>query len=186
MLDAFKRTYKGKDNYNIKRFILAHQILLSMEGIPAIYIQNLVGSRNDYKKVETTNAFRSINRRNWDSNELLSLLKKDSINKKVYLSILKLIKIRKKQKAFHPNATQFTLQLHKNLFGIWRQSIDKSQSIFCINNLSKYKKTFSLLDINLISTNNWYDLLTKKRIHNISSNITLTSYQSIWLSNIKN
>ena len=102
MLDAFKRTYKGKDNYNIKRFILAHQILLSMEGIPAIYIQNLVGSRNDYKKVETTNAFRSINRRNWDSNELLSLLKKDSINKKVYLSILKLIKIRKSKKHFTP------------------------------------------------------------------------------------
>ena len=82
------------------------------------------------------------------------------------------------------------LNLHFNLiiifFGIWRQSIDKSQSIFCISNLSKYKKTFSLLDINLISTNKWYDLLTKKRVKNISSNFTLTSYQSIWLSNIKN
>ena len=140
LIDAFKETYSGKDNLVLKRFILAHQILFSMEGIPAIYIQNLVGSKNDLKKLEITKSFRSVNRRNWDFDELSKLLKKKSINSKVYLSLISLVKLRKKQPAFHPNATQFTLQLEKNIFGIWRQSIDRSQSIFCISNLSKKKK----------------------------------------------
>ena len=113
----------------------------------------------------------------------MKLLNKNSINKKIYLAITKLIKIRGNQKAFHPNATQFTLQLPQNLFGIWRQSLDRSQSIFCINNLSGRKQTFSLLDINLISTNKWYDLLTKKSVKDLTSNITLMPYQSVWLTN---
>ena len=36
----------------MERFILAHTILFSMEGIPAIYIQNYLGSKNDNAKVK--------------------------------------------------------------------------------------------------------------------------------------
>ena len=99
--------------------------------------------------------------------------------------MINLVKLRKKQPAFHPNATQFTLQLEKNIFGIWRQSIDRSQSIFCISNLSKQKKKISLLDINLISTEKWYDILSKKKITEIEGNITLLPYQSMWITNKK-
>ena len=77
LIDAFKETYSGKDNLVLKRFILAHQILFSMEGIPAVYIQNLVGSKNDLKKLEITKSFRSVNRRNWDFDKLSKLLKKE-------------------------------------------------------------------------------------------------------------
>ena len=185
LLDAFKETYRGKDNFKIKRFILAHQILLSMEGIPAIYIQNLIGSKNDILKLKKTKNFRSINRKNWDLNTLLKLFEKKSINKKVYTEIIKLIKIRKKQPAFHPNATQFTLQLEKSLFGIWRQSIDRSQSIFCISNLSKFKKRIQLLEINLITNERWFEIISKKEIRDLSGTLTLSPYQSVWLSNKK-
>ncbi len=186
LLDAFKKTYKGKDNLKIKRFILAHEILLSMEGIPAIYIQNLLGSENDIKKLKKTNAYRSINRKNWDFIKLCGLLEKSSsMNKSIYSSIIKLIRLRKKQPAFHPNATQFTLQLQNYFFGVWRQSIDRSQSIFCISNLSKQKKEVSLLDINLISTDKWHDILTSKCIKDLSGKKILQPYQSIWLTNKK-
>ena len=186
MLDAFKKTYKGKDNLKTKRFVLAHEILLSMEGIPAIYIQNLLGSNNDLRKMKISKKFRSVNRKNWDYDDLLNKLNnRSSINSKIYTSIIRLVKIRKKQPAFHPNATQFTLQLKNDLFGIWRQSIDRSQSIFCISNLTKEKKNVSLLEINLISTNDWYDILTGKKIENLSGNFALNAYQSIWLTNKK-
>ena len=66
LLDAFKESYLGNDSFGIKRFILAHTILFSMEGIPAVYIQNLVGSKNDYTKVKKTGSNRSINRKNWE------------------------------------------------------------------------------------------------------------------------
>ena len=52
LLEAFKESYSGKDKLIFERFILAHIILFSMEGIPAIYIQNFLGSRNDNVKVK--------------------------------------------------------------------------------------------------------------------------------------
>ena len=64
--NALKETYFGKDSYEINRFILAHTILFSMEGIPAVYIQNLIGSSNDYIKVKKTGLNRAINRGNWE------------------------------------------------------------------------------------------------------------------------
>ncbi len=184
LLDAFSQTYDGKDSYKLKRFILSHEILFSMEGIPAVYIQNLVGSKNDIKKFKKTKSYRSINRKNWEFNNLIKKLKtSSSINSKIYKALLRLILLRKKQPAFHPNATQFTLQLEDHFFGIWRQSIDRSQSIFCVSNLTKYKKKFFLHDINLISTDKWFDILRKKRISKIDSEINLLPYQSIWITN---
>ena len=164
LLDAFKESYLGNDSFGIKRFILAHTILFSMEGIPAVYIQNLVGSKNDYTKVKKTGSNRSINRKNWEFKLLEEKLKnKKSINHKIFNLLKEIISIRKKQPAFHPNATQFTLQLEDDFFGIWRQSIDRSQSIFCVSNLTNSLKKISLLNINLISTNEWFDIISKKK-----------------------
>ena len=116
-------------------------------------------------KFKKTKSVRSVNRKNWDLNILTKKLEKSSsINSKIYSSLIKLIVLRKKQPAFHPNATQFTLQLDDFFFGIWRQSIDRSQSIFCVSNLEKSRKKLFLHDINLISTNNWFDLLKNKKI----------------------
>ena len=52
LLEALKECYNGKDKYIFDRFVLAHTILFSMEGIPAIYIQNFLGSKNDNIKVK--------------------------------------------------------------------------------------------------------------------------------------
>jgi sucrose phosphorylase len=183
LLDAFKSSYFGRDSFLLKRFILAHTILFSMEGIPAVYIQNLVGTANDYKKVKLTKSNRSINRKNWDLTNLEDKLKKKSINNKIYNCLIKMIKLRKKQAAFHPNATQFTLQLNNDFFGIWRQSIDRSQSIFCISNLTKNKKSISLLDINLIPTNEWFDIISQAKIKNINGGILFKPYQTYWITN---
>ena len=184
LLDAFKESYLGSDSFGIKRFILAHTILFSMEGIPAVYIQNLVGSKNDYNKVKKTGSNRSINRKNWEFNLLEEKLKKKkSINSKVFYFLKEIITIRKKQPAFHPNATQFTLQLDDDFFGIWRQSIDRSQSIFCVSNLTNSLKKISLLNINLISTNEWFDIISQKKIKNQKGNIIFKPYQTYWLTN---
>ncbi len=184
LLEALKECYNGKDKYIFDRFVLAHTILFSMEGIPAIYIQNFLGSKNDNIKVKKTNSFRSINRKNWNYDNLIKIINnKSTINNKILNSIKTLIVLRKKQIAFHPNATQFTLQLGDIFFGLWRQSIDRSQSIFCISNLTNKKQKISLLDINLISTNSWFDLLTKKKIKNIGDELFFKPYQTYWITN---
>ena len=94
------------------------------------------------------------------------------------------IKIRRRQKAFHPNATQYTLHpLNQSLFAFWRQSIYREQSIFCINNLSDHLQQLSLNDLNLYNTEDWYDLIGDRPIRNIYGNLLLKPYQSLWVTN---
>ena len=93
--------------------------------------------------------------------------------------------IRKKQPAFHPNAVQFTLHLGSNLYGIWRQSLDKKQSIFCISNLTDEVVNLSLLDLNLIGFDRWRDIITETDIDDITSEIELRPYQTMWLTNLQ-
>ncbi|MDC3091812.1 hypothetical protein OA848_05445, partial [Rickettsiales bacterium] len=186
LYDALKNSYFDKDNFGIKRFALAHIIMFAFEGIPAVYIQNLIGSNNDLEKVRETGINRAINRKNWEYEEIICLLKnKSSVNYEIYDLLNRIIILRKKQPAFHPNATQFTLQLGDNFFGLWRQSIDRSQSIFCISNLTKNKQKIPLFDINLISTDTWFDIFTKKKINTNLTDLSFDAYQTMWITNKK-
>lgn len=62
-MDALSRR-ESSDEERCARFILAHAILLSFPGVPAIYIQSILGSRNDYAGVEKLGYNRAINRKN--------------------------------------------------------------------------------------------------------------------------
>ena len=61
--------------------------------------------------------------------------------------------------------------------------MDRSQSVFSISNITHQPQQLSLLDINLISTEIWIDLLTGEKIHGIDGKIHLEPYQSVWISN---
>ncbi|APD86450.1 alpha-amylase [Alteromonas sp. Mex14] len=184
LFDALQGTIKGPDKYQVDRFICAHAIMLGMEGIPGIYIHSLLGTSNDYEKVANTGQNRSINRKRWHFDELEALLDSPfSQHHKVLTRISQLIRIRKAQPAFHPNATQFTLQLGNQIFGYWRQSLDRKQSIFCISNISDEEQTILLSDINLIGTDNWIDLITRDEIALSSGFLQMKPYQVLWISN---
>ena len=157
-----------------------------IEGIPAFYIHSLLGTRNDYERLESTKRNRTINRHRWQLEELNEILSDTSSqHMKVYSRLNKLIQIRKQQSAFHPNATQFTLHLGTELFGFWRQSMDRRQSIFCISNISNHAVTLPLLDINLISDESWYDLISEQEISSIDGSIEIASYQTYWITNVR-
>ena len=186
LLDAMKGTFKGIDHMQVERFIACHAIMLSLEGIPAFYIHSVLGTTNDYELMKKNSQNRSINRKSWDSNEIKKrLLDEKSINNQVYKSIINLIKIRKNQPAFHPNAIQFTFNLGKNFFGIWRQSLDKKQSIFSVTNVTNIFQYLDLTELNLIESENWWELINNLEIEDIKSIITLKAYQTVWISNFK-
>ena len=186
LLDAMKGTFKGIDHMQVERFIACHAIMLSLEGIPAFYIHSVLGTTNDYELMKKNSQNRSINRKSWDSNEIKKrLLDEKSINNQVYKSIINLIKIRKNQPAFHPNAIQFTFNLGKNFFGIWRQSLDKKQSIFSVTNVTNIFQYLDLTELNLIESEKWWDLINSKDIEDIKSTIALKAYQTVWISNLK-
>ena len=159
---------------------------MSLEGVPAFYIHSLLGTGNDYELYKKTNHNRSLNRHIYEEEFLYNeLSNKNSVTSKIYNSLSDLIKLRKNQKAFHPNAVQFTLHLGTDLYGIWRQSLDKKQSIFCITNITRNEKKFALIDINLIGFDSWFDLISGDLITDLSSSINLNPYQTVWITNMR-
>jgi len=184
LIDAFKGTAQGEDAYQVERMLSAHAIAIALEGIPAIYIHSFFATENDYEMLEQTEHNRDINRHKWQSNELSTVLKNsDSVNAKVLNGLNKLIALRKQQSAFHPNATQFTLHLPDELFGFWRQSLMRHQSIFVINNVTNQSQTLSLAQLNLIDMDDWKELISGQMITDLYGEFTLEPYQTLWITN---
>ena len=186
LFDALQGTKDGVDNNGLERFICAHAIMLALEGIPGIYIHSLVGTRNDYQRAENSGHNRAINRHQWDYSVLQSELENPQSNHhRVYNSLKSLFNIRCAQSAFHPNATQFTLHLGSQLFGFWRQSIDREQSIFCVSNISNQVQILQMSDLNLIDTEDWFDLISGEEFGESNQIIDLSPYQTVWITNLQ-
>ena len=187
LFDALKRTDFDKDGiFAVERYIAAHSILLALEGVPAIYFNSLFGTSNDQNAFMKTGIKRNINRFKWDFTDLNKKLKnKNSLENVIYSKIIKIISLRQKQIAFHPNATQYTLTLGNKLFGVWRQSIDRSQNIFAITNISSVVRELKLSKINLFENQLWFDLLKPDESLNNLKILKLKPFQTVWISNKK-
>ncbi len=184
LFDALQGTVNGPDKWQIQRFLSAHAIMLALEGIPAIYIHSLFATNNYQEGVELTKNNRTINRYKWNSNELGALLDNPQTHHaKIFTQLTALIKTRRKQPAFHPDATQFTLHLGDDIFGFWRQSPRRDQSIFCINNVTDKQVVIPLSSINLISLVTWVDLISGQAFEDLHKDLILEPYQSVWLTN---
>ncbi len=182
--DAMQGTHAGPDQWQIPRFLCAHAIMLSLEGVPALYIHSLLGTNNHYDGVKLSSQNRSINRYKWDYPELMEKLEDDKSHyHAVFTSLKELLKVRCSQSAFHPNATQFTLHLGDDIFGFWRQSPRRDQSIFCIHNISDQQITIPLSSINLISLDHWKDLVSGKQFTDLHEDLVLNPYDFVWLTN---
>jgi len=183
LIDALQETVRGADDLGLQRFVCAHAIMLALEGIPAIYIHSLVGTHNDHQRVENSGHNRAINRHQWDYTKLEeALADQNSSHYIIYNQLKQLLKIRRQQSAFHPNATQFTLHLGDQLFGFWRQSLDRQQSLFCISNISDQGQTLTLADINLIDNEQWHDLISGQPCSR-GNGIEMEPYQTVWITN---
>ena len=185
LFDALQGTTEGPDRWQLERFICAHAIMFALEGIPGIYIHSMLGTHNDHQRLELTNHNRNINRHKWSLEELEGKLDTLNSHHRIVLDAMtKLLKLRAKQAAFHPNAVQYTLHLGDQIFGFWRQSTDRQQSIFCIHNLSNQDVHIPISSINLVSTQAWSDLVTGDALTEGLDQLHLKPYQFVWLTNL--
>jgi len=131
-----------------------------------------------------TGEARSINRRKWDEKTLQDALNDAGKHHgKVFKELCRRIQIRKKQPAFHPNATQYTLQFGDKVFGVWRESLDRTQSVFAIHNVSDQPVSIPLVELSLAVTDQWCDLLSDSCVTETSQSIDLPPYGAVWISN---
>ncbi|MEM9969309.1 MAG: sugar phosphorylase [Pseudomonadota bacterium] len=182
--EALRETTKGPDTHHLARFLCSQTIPMSLEGIPAFYVHSLLATSNDLDSVKKRGMKRAINRHRWDYGDLRDQLARPaSIHARVLAGLRKRLEIRKRQAAFHPNATQFTLNTGDHrVFGIWRQSLDRQQSIFALHNVSDTTLRVPSSTLNLIADEEWTDLLTHEE--EIGSEIDLAPYQCRWITNM--
>ena len=185
LFDALKGTAQGEDEWQIERFLCSQTIMMALEGIPAFYLHSFLATPNDYAGVVQTGQNRAINRHQWNYPELEQKLQSPHSTTAIVLRELsRRIQIRRRQPAFHPNATQYTLHpMNTSLFAFWRQSIYREQSIFCINNLTARTQELQLSDLNLICIDPWRDLLSGQTLEDIHAQFLLQPYQCAWITN---
>ena len=95
-----------------------------------------------------------------------------------YKNITYLLNVRRKQKAFHPNASRLNLNFGTKIYGFKRISIDKKQTILCITNLSSKIQRVQLNK----AYHSWNNLIGSK-IEIKNKLLILKPFETIWLSN---
>ncbi|EKZ3560952.1 sugar phosphorylase [Listeria monocytogenes] len=152
-----------------KKIIAAHSILLTLQGVPAIYYHSLLGSKNDLVGYEESGINRRINREKLEKNQLVHELKTDTYRKTIFTSLKKLVQIRRNHTAFSPFATQEILDLGPDVFAIKRES--EKECIYGIINVTSHniRKTLAFSGTNLLTN------------QPVASELDLTAYEVVWI-----
>lgn len=170
-LDALNKQ-SSSDELRVKKFLLAHSILLTFQGVPAIYIQSMLGSRNDYAGVERTGMNRSINRQKYSFVGIEKELNEvGSLRNTIFTELTNIIQVRKEEKLFNPNTKMEVLDLNENVFAIKR--VDEEDSIVILHNLSNEKVICSF-------DGKYLNIITEE-VEEFNESISLDPYQYIWL-----
>lgn len=138
-VDAMK--VPGRDPLHADRFLASQAVALSLPGVPGVYIQSVLGTRNWIEGVAKTGMARTINRRKLLIEEIEQRLQPNDIGAKIFHPYIEMIRLRRKQPAFHPNADFSVLELDRRVFGIRREG--GGQVVLALVNLSDQPVTVS-------------------------------------------
>ncbi len=171
-LDALSAK-ESEDNERIARFILAHAVLLSFPGVPAVYIQSILGSRNDYDGVERLGYNRAINRKKYRAGEIDAELEDNkSLRHSIYHRLTQLIAVRRTEKAFHPDSQTIFETSGAHVFKIIRTA-DNGERITALFNFSNQQQNIHS-DIEI-----GRELIAGEDIR--STTLSLNPWQVMWI-----
>ncbi|MBE9506915.1 MAG: sugar phosphorylase [Chloroflexi bacterium] len=170
------------------RFLASQAIMLSLAGVPGIYVHSLFGSRSYPDGVERTGRYRSINREKFQRSQLeQALADPSSLRHRVFYPYLHLIHTRSSHQAFHPNGPQQVISVHPALFVVLRSAPDESESLLCIHNVSGDEQPFQInLDaLPLPHSDQVHDLIAEASFPVDGSgdlSLRVAPYQVLWLT----
>jgi len=184
LFDAFRDTHPSSSQWHIPMFLLSQVFALSFKGIPAIYVHSLFATPNDIVGVERTGATRSINRRKWDKGELEGLMANhESETGRVFHTLKRILGLRKKQRAFHPDASQKTYDFGNGTLCLERISVDGRDIIVALYNFTSEPQVISWQQLPE-TLFGWYDLLGDNEVSMDEVGLTLPAYANCWYKNV--
>ncbi len=127
-------------NFSVEKkariFIASQSIMLSMPGVPGIYIHSLLGSENWIEGVISTGENRSINREKLHIDSVQEeIANQTNLRYHVFHNYLQLLAARRKSSAFAPYTPMQVLPTGKEIFAFVRGESGKER-VLCIVNIS--------------------------------------------------
>jgi glycosidase len=182
--DALNDPAYPQSELDIQRFLASQAIMLSLAGVPGIYIHSLLGSRNCAECLETTGRARSINREKYALSKLeQELANPRNLKSRILTGYRHLLHIRKQQPAFHPATIQRVLRISPDVFATMRVN-QAGERLLCVTNVTteSFEIEIELSDYDLPRNTLWVDQLTGKSFPSGSLlEIGLAPYQHLWL-----
>ena len=163
---------------DLPAYVGAHALMMSFQGIPALYARSLLASPNNLALVQQTGRTRSINRGHWAMEELEPLLADEaSVHAQALAQIGRALRCRAEQPAFAPDADQRVYPSPPGAFLMIRES--RRQTLLVIASVRGEPQSLLLSGIGL-PTGEFEELLTGRRVR-VEDELTLAPYQAMWL-----
>ena len=167
----------------IKRILLLHGIILTIGGIPLIYLGDELGTLNDYTYVDSPEKegdSRWVHRSAFNWELAAQRTDSDRIPGKVYLGILKLIQIRQRNRAFTRTDTKIIDPDNDRIFGYFRHH--QGQNVLVLANFSEQEQVIAGRQLRLFGMGKiLIDLVSGKTISAVRE-LALEPYQFLILS----
>ncbi|QTC50856.1 DUF3459 domain-containing protein [Pantoea agglomerans] len=174
-LDALNRE-DDDDATRLKRFLLAHAILLVFPGVPAIYIQSILGGRNHYDGVRAAGHNRAINRQKYDLQHIeADLAGGNWLRQQVYTRLGQLIQLRRRQPAFHPDNPMTLYESENAVLVLRRHQPESGDGLLCVFNLSGRS-----VETQLPVAHTLQDVVSGEKIDGTQP-VKLDAWQFMWL-----
>lgn len=164
------------DATRLKRFLLAHAILLVFPGVPAIYIQSILGGRNHYDGVRAAGHNRAINRQKYDLQQIeAALAGGDWLRQQIYTRLGQLIQLRRRQPAFHPDNPMTLYDSENAVLVLSRHQAESGDGLLCVFNLSGRS-----VETRLPMAHTLQDVVSGEKIDGTQP-VKLDAWQFMWL-----
>ena len=160
---------------DVARFLASQSILLSLAGIPGIYIHSLFGSRSCQSCFRATGRARSLNREKFQLAEIEALLTDPGSHQaQVFAGYRAMLAVRRQHPAFHPFAGQRIHDLHPAVFAVERIAINGRERLLCLTNVSPRPQRITL------PSGRWQEALGKRS--DVAGELMLPGYGVRWLA----
>ena len=175
------------DDVKVKKFLSSQSIMLSLKGVPGIYIHSLLGTENYREGVAVTKVNRTVNRKKFDYSEIvLKVRDKESLVSKIFNGFKYLLNARKNEKAFHPGGEQRILSAFGPVFALLRRETNSGEQVLCLHNVSGERVNYklNLNESNFSNVSLLKDLLSDRKViirkGDREQEINLDAYETAW------
>jgi sucrose phosphorylase len=183
--DALGSPGRRDNELCIARFLCSQTLMISLQGVPGIYFNSLIGAPNWLAGVEQTGRARTINRRKWSETELEGLLEdRSNPASRILPEYVRRLQIRAAHPAFHPDAPQKVLQLPQSFFGLVRIAPDGLEKVLVLANVTMDPQRLGTARLeNGFAETAWHELIGDWRAEGADlPSLELAPYQVLWLS----